>query len=79
MKNADIPAMPIFDAKGFSSVVGERDIPAIGLTKRELMAAQIISGLVSCELAHKEQSWDELADSAVQMADLLLRRLASKQ
>lgn len=51
MKNADMPAMPMFSDNAEPCIVRDREtgvaVPATGLTKREMMAMHIAAGLAS--------------------------------
>lgn len=65
MKNADIPAMPV-ELSGFGSY---EPIAYTGLTKREMMAMHIFSGMVS------NNSYVGDVKLAVELADELLAEL----
>ena len=81
MKNADMPAMPMFSDNAEPCIVRDREtrvaVPAIGLTKREMMAMHILSALLSdCEFDVTRQM---AAEIAVQQADALLAELEKSQ
>ena len=71
MKNGDMPAMPITDELGmpFNSVPKEQS--TVGITKREMMAMHIASGLIS----DPQVRTGEVAAMAVKVADALLAEL----
>ena len=68
IKNADMPAMP-------NQALGTDGLPTheaeFGLTKREMMAMHIASGLISDPHVKTHQ----VAEDAVRVADLLLAEL----
>lgn len=73
MKNADMPAMPVTDECGmpFNSI--PEGLCTTGLTKREMMAMHILSGLLSdYEFDVTRQM---AAEVAVEQADALLAEL----
>ena len=77
MKNADMPAMPMFSDNAEPCIVRDKDThqtkPATGLTKREMMAMHILSGLLSdYEFDVTRQM---AAEIAVEQADALLAEL----
>ena len=78
MKNADMPAMPthdVFEHCGFDGNSGPHmtQTTNYGLTKREMMAMHILSGLLSdYEFDVTRQM---AAEIAVQQADALLAEL----
>ena len=78
MKNADMPAMPthdVFEHCGFDDNSGPHltQTTNYGLTKREMMAMHILSGLLSdYEFDVTRQM---AAEVAVQQADALLAEL----
>ena len=78
MKNADMPAMPthdVFEHCGFDGNSGPHmtQTTNYGLTKREMMAMHILSGLLSdYEFDVTRQM---AAEVAVQQADALLAEL----
>lgn len=78
MKNADIPAMPVFDSSGCPSLYGDDGVEAKGLTKREMMAMHAMVGLLSCgkqyDIRHKSRA-SQLVEDAVFYADALLDEL----
>ena len=78
MKNADIPAMPVFDSSGCPSLYGDDGVEAKGLTKREMMAMHTMVGLLSCgkqyDIRHKSRA-SQLVEDAVFYADALLDEL----
>ena len=75
IKNADMPAMPIQLVNG--GVWSEKFDTADGLTKREMMAMHILSGLLSdYEFDVTRQM---AAEVAVQQADALLAELEKSQ
>ena len=70
IKNGDMPAMPIQLADG--EVWSDESNTADGLTKREMMAMHIMSGLCAKYGAAFDS---DTAQDAVRMADYLLREL----
>jgi len=72
MKNADMPAMPVFDSSGCPSLYGDDGVEAKGLTKREMMAMHIFSSMQGrdglCNIEHEVRF-------AVVAADHLLAEL----
>ena len=82
MKNADMPAMPthdVFEHCGFDGNSGPHmtQTTNYGLTKREMMAMHILSGLLSdYEFDVTRQM---AAEIAVQQADALLAELEKSQ
>jgi len=78
MKNADMPAMPVFDSSGCPSLYGDDGVEAKGLTKREMMAMHAMVGLLSCgkqyDIRHKSRA-SQLVEDAVFYADALLDEL----
>ena len=77
MKNADMPAMPLFNSNGspvhHSSAGMENHGVMAGLTKREMMAMHILSGLLSDY--EFDVTRQVAAEVAVQQADALLAEL----
>ena len=71
IKNADIPAMPQ-DRGIWVDGIGDCPSLATGLTKREMMAMHIMTGLCSKYGAAFDT---DTAQDAVRMADFLLREL----
>ena len=69
MKNADMPAMPV-ELSGFGSY---EPIAYTGLTKREMMAMHILSGLLSDY--EFDVTRQVAAEVAAQQADALLAEL----
>ena len=73
MKNADMPAMPMFSDNAEPCIVRDKDThqtkPATGLTKREMMAMHIFSGMMS------NNSYVGDVKLAVELADELLAEL----
>lgn len=84
MKNADMPAMPVIDEEQTFPVdmerYGSKEATlrfAFGMTKREMMAMHILSGLLSdYEFDVTRQM---AAEIAVQQADALLAELEKSQ
>lgn len=78
MKNADMPAMPVFDSSGCPSLYGDDGVEAKGLTKREMKAMHAMVGLLSCgkqyDIRHKSRA-SQLVEDAVFYADALLDEL----
>jgi len=72
IKNADMPAMPVTDSNGCSMRYGS-DLFADGLTKLEMMAMHMMSGLLS-KHGHSFNEHD-VARDAVRAADALLSAL----
>ena len=79
MKNADMPAMPVHDGDNEPFNVGSsyyefnKEHMATGLTKREMMAMHILSGLLSDY--EFDVTRQVAAEVAVQQADALLAEL----
>lgn len=71
MKNADQPAMPMFDSDGYPKV--ESGTYTSGLTKREMITMHIMSGLVADGATTFEGGRE--AKCAVRWADALLAEL----
>lgn len=72
MKNADMPAMPVVEVRRVGDVEKSTS-EATGLTKREMMAMHILSGLLSdYEFDVTRQM---AAEIAVEQADALLAEL----
>ena len=78
MKNADMPAMPLFNSNGaplHHSVAGmENHGVMAGLTKREVMAMHIMGGLISGGHLRASDA-KQMPELAVLMADMLLAEL----
>ena len=76
IKNGDMPAMPMFDINAKPGVARDKDsgfeIVTVGLTKREMMAMHIMTGLCSKYGAAFDT---DTAQDAVRMADFLLAEL----
>ena len=72
IKNADVPAMPQGD-EIWCQRIGECPTLATGLTKREMMAMHMMSGLLS-KPGHSFNEHD-VARDAVRAADALLSAL----
>ncbi|MGL5726593.1 MAG: hypothetical protein ACRCYD_01905 [Plesiomonas sp.] len=70
INNGDRPAMPLHNA---DLGLGGSDL---GMTKREMMAMHIISGLVSDPNVNGTQ--EDIAEAAVKLTDALLRKLGEK-
>ena len=87
MKNADMPAIPMFSDNAEPCIVRDPETgvtaPATGLTKREMMAMHMMASLVSTmmdDVLQYEDSieWlNNMAVGAVEMADALLVELGS--
>lgn len=79
MKNADMPAMPLFNNNGspvhHSSAGMENHGVMAGLTKREMMAMHIAAGFA----ADKDVRPSNIAKLATEVADLLLAELEKSQ
>ena len=80
MKNADMPAMPIIDDEQSFPIDGEKYGKslssgrfAVGMTKREMMAMHILSGMLSSENFNPTR--EQAASCAVRQADELLAEL----
>ena len=75
MKNADMPANPIFDDEARPYLVGcpksKEAMVAIGLTKREYFAGLALQAF----LAKREYLESHCAKLSVKIADALLREL----
>ena len=76
MNNADMPAMPS-DVKAVYEAMTDNDDSwgkaALGLTKREMMAMHILSGMLSSENFNPTR--EQAASFAVGQADALLAEL----
>lgn len=70
-----MPAFPVLELKEF----GDKfllDLDAPGLTKREYIAAKVISGLMAVNNKGDEfKNWDEAADEAVRVTVLVTDKL----
>lgn len=85
MKNADMPAMPMFDVEANPCRVRNPDTGEIaratGLTKREMMAMHMMASLISpmmddvLEYKDSKELLNNMTESAVEMADALLAEL----
>lgn len=81
MKNADMPAMPMFDTEAKPCRVRNPDngeiALAAGLTKREMMAMHMMHGLLSANATYggKTDARDLMASDAVAHANALLAEL----
>ena len=76
MKNSDMPAMPQpATSEGYPCYYYDYDGPGIptGMTKREMMAMHILSGMLSSE--NFNQTREQAASFAVGQADALLAEL----
>ena len=80
MKNADMPAMPVIDEEQSFPVdmerYGSKEVTlrfAFGMTKREMMAMHILSGMLSSENFNPTR--EQAASCAVGQADALLAEL----
>lgn len=80
MKNADMPAMPVIDEEQSFPVdmerYGSKEATlrfAFGMTKREMMAMHILSGMLSSENFNPTR--EQAASFAVGQADALLAEL----
>lgn len=80
MKNADMPAMPVSGADNepanmeSSYYEYHKEHLAFGLTKREMMAMHILSGLLAAP-DMKDATPDQLTVASVLYADKLLQEL----
>ena len=79
MKNADMPAMPVIDEEQSFPVdmerYGSKEATlrfAFGMTKREMMAMHIASGLIS---SCYDATFEQTARLSVNYADALLAEL----
>lgn len=85
MKNADMPINPWMMPNGAIMTLNSQDDadfveqckPAIGLTKREHLAAMAMQGCRARQSNYR--SWGDLARDAVEMADALLAELERTQ
>lgn len=76
MKNADLPAMPITEEPFAVGAVRTIYGPLmLGLTKREMFAMHIMSGLAS---QSEQDGFKEMAYYSCKMADALLAELDKK-
>ena len=73
MNNADMPAMPVTDAKG--PYKQESGLVSIGLTKREHFAGLAMQGILTTVGTMWSEDADECALYAVKYADALLKAL----
>lgn len=72
MKNAGMPAMPIFDECGRPTAHGMSNVEVLGLTKREMMAMHMMAALlVGCESPNN----DFIASISVDATEKLLAEL----
>lgn len=80
MKNADMPAMPMFSDNAEPCIVRDREtgveVPATGLTKREMMAMHMMAARISIPGAPDDE-FD--AKRAVAATDALLAELEKSQ
>ena len=80
MKNADMPAMPMFSDNAEPCIVRYREtgveVPATGLTKREMMAMHMMAARISIPGAPDDE-FD--AKRAVAATDALLAELEKSQ
>ena len=72
MKNADMPAMPVYETDG----EGILQLLTTGLTKREMFAMAAMQGL--CAHSGDYHKFEHLADDAVNYADAVLKMLEVK-
>lgn len=72
MKNANMPAMPVHEERGFEDGFGP---PKTGLTKREYFAAMAMQAVI---MGRPNIDYDEATDHAIRHADDLLAGLESK-
>ena len=85
MKNADMPAMPLFNSNGspvhHRGAGMENNGVMAGLTKREMMAMHAMQGILASGNADDFVVGDEVgfAGFAVSCADALLAELESQQ
>jgi hypothetical protein len=82
MKNADMPASPVFNSEGFVSNTASCDISftdmITGLTKREAFAMEAMAGLIAFHGIHTygpENNPGEVARRSIECADALLAEL----
>lgn len=78
IKNGDLPAMPLTgdaytDLSGHIHKSYGYNPECLGMTKREMMAMHIMSGLVSDPNVDGAQ--EDIAEAAVKLTDALLRKL----
>ena len=76
MSNADMPAMPVTDAKG--PYKQESGLVSIGLTKREHFAGLAMQGILTTVGTMWSEDADECALYAVEYANALLKALKEK-
>lgn len=78
MKNADMPAMPLFNSNGspvhHSSAGMENHGVMAGLTKREMMAMHALQGLLAAPDLNTAEP-DAVAGAAIAYVDALLAAL----
>ena len=80
IKNGDLPAMPIVDSNGCTSVYGAgRGLSADGMSKRETIAmhimAQVVGAAMQTGAAREREDADVLAKASVYAVDALLAEL----
>lgn len=82
MKNADLPAMPIFSVDAKPGMVrfkgGDKNdsVAMAGLTKREMFAMHIMANTCwNSTDRNQTQHYQYAAESAVNLADALLKEL----
>lgn len=78
MKNAYLPAMPIFSSEAkpcqIRDVTTQSTVPASGLSKREYFAGLAMQGLLS-KHGDDDYATDSIAKYAISHADALLAEL----
>lgn len=76
MKNADMPAMPVFDSSGCPSLYGDDGVEAKGLTKREMMAMHMMCAMIGAPVGRVDiDDGEQLPLMAIVAADALLAEL----
>jgi hypothetical protein len=83
IKNADMPAMPIFSSEAKPCQVRDTDTqaltPASGLTKREQFAAMAMQGILASKYVGSLSMPNGLVITAIGYADALLVQLEKDQ
>lgn len=80
MKNADMPAMPMFSDNAEPCIVRDpetgKKAPATGLTKREMMAMHIMASIATTV---GYQNYCQMAQDAIAATDAILAELEKSQ
>lgn len=76
MKNADMPAMPIADDCGRPAMYGADGVEALGLTKREMIAASLpvvdfsVKSQFVREVIGRDVNWGDVRDAMKASAEI---------